>query len=164
MVKPLTQKRKQEDRSINLRLAFLFGLGKAPAAPGTVATLIAGVPCFLAAGRFSWQMQLAFSAVVFMIGWYVSGNAQRELGRIDPGEVVIDELCGYLVAMTGHPVSFVSILSGFLLFRLFDIWKPWPIRSFERKLQGGAGIMLDDVLAGIYANVLGLILLKLVSK
>ncbi len=164
LVKPLAREKKQEDPSINFRLASVFGLGKAPVAPGTVATLIAGVPCFLAAGHFSWQMQLVFSAVVFVIGWYVSGNTQRELGRIDPGEVVIDELCGYLVAMTGHPVSFVSILSGFLLFRLFDIWKPWPIRSVERKLQGGAGIMVDDVLAGIFANVLGLIVLKLVSK
>ena len=164
MVKPLAQERKQKNHSINVRLASLFGLGEAPVAPGTVATLIAGVPCFLAAGRFSWQMQLAFSAVVFVIGWYVSANTQRELGRIDPGEVVIDELCGYLVAMTGHPISFVSILCGFLLFRLFDIWKPWPIRSVEKKLQGGAGIMLDDVLAGIYANVLALILLKLVSR
>ena len=156
--------KKRKKSLLNFRLASLFGLGKAPVAPGTVATLIAGVPCFLAAGRFSWQMQLAFSTVVFVIGWYVSANTQSELGRIDPGEVVIDELCGYLVAMAGHPVSFVSILCGFLLFRLFDIWKPWPIRSVEKKLQGGAGIMLDDVLAGIYANVLALILLKLMSK
>ena len=163
-MKPSARERKQKDHSINFRLASLFGLGKAPLAPGTVATLIAGVPCFLAAGRFSWQIQLAFSTLVFVIGWYVSGNTERELGRIDPGEVVIDELCGYLVAMTGHEVSFVSVLSGFLLFRLFDIWKPWPIRSLERKLPGGAGIMLDDVLAGIYANVLGLTLLKLMSK
>ena len=83
-------------------------------------------------------------------------------GQDNPREVVIDELCGYLVAMTGHAVSFPSILTGFLLFRLFDIWKPWPIRSVESKLSGGAAIMIDDVLAGICANVLGLIVLKLV--
>ena len=87
---------KPKNHSINFWLATVFGLGKAPVAPGTVATLVAGVPCFIAAGRFSWQMQLAFSTVVFVIGWYVSGNTERELGRIDPGEVVIDELCGYL--------------------------------------------------------------------
>ena len=160
----MAQERKPKDHSINFRFASVFGLGKAPVAPGTVASLIAGVPCFLAAGRFSWQIQLAFSTVIFVIGWYVSGKTERELGRIDPSEVVIDELCGYLVAMTGHAVSFVSILTGFLLFRLFDIWKPWPIRSLERKLPGGAGIMVDDVLAGIYANVIGLIILKLVNK
>ncbi len=163
-MKPLALEKKQENRSINFWLASIFGLGKAPVAPGTVATLLAGVPCFLAAGRLSWQMQLAFSTVVFIIGWYVAGKTERELGRIDPGEVVIDELCGYLVAMTGHGVNFVSILSGFLLFRLFDIWKPWPIRSLEKKLPGGAGIMADDVLAGIYANVFGFIFLKLVHK
>ena len=163
-MKPLVRERKQKDRSINFWLASVFGLGKAPVAPGTVASLIAGVPFFLAAGRYSWQMQLALASVVFVIGWYVSGKTERELGRIDPSEVVIDELCGYLVAMTGHAVSFVPILIGFLLFRLFDIWKPWPIRALERKLPGGAGIMADDVLAGIYANVIGLILLKLVDK
>ena len=153
----------QKDHSIHCRLASVFGLGKAPAAPGTVATLIAGIPCFLAAGRFPWQIQLIFAGALFWIGWVVSGKTERELGRTDPPEVVIDELCGYLVAMTGHAVSFPSILTGFLLFRLFDIWKPWPIRSVETKLTGGAAIMIDDVLAGICANVLGLIVLKLLS-
>ena len=151
----------RKNHSINFWLASLFGLGKAPVAPGTVASLIAGVPCFLVAGRFSWQVQLALFAIVTMTGWYVSENAERELGRSDPSEIVIDELCGYLVAMAGHPLSFASILTGFLLFRLFDIWKPWPIRLVDRRLPGGIGIMADDILAGIFANVLGLILLKL---
>ncbi|MFZ0943750.1 MAG: phosphatidylglycerophosphatase A [Syntrophobacteraceae bacterium] len=153
----------QRDHSIYYRLASVFGLGKAPVAPGTVATLIAGIPCFLVAGRFPWQIQLIFAGAVFWIGWLASGKTERELGRTDPQEVVIDELCGYLVAMTGHAVSFPSILIGFLLFRLFDIWKPWPIGSVETKLTGGAAIMLDDVLAGICANVLGLMVLKLGS-
>ncbi len=153
----------RKDHSIHCRLASVFGLGKTPVAPGTVATLIAGIPFFLVAGRFPWQIQLIFAGAVFWIGWIVSGKTERELGRTDPREVVIDELCGYLVAMAGHAVSFPSILTGFLLFRLFDIWKPWPIRSVETKLTGGAAIMLDDVLAGIYANVLGLIVLKLLS-
>ncbi len=151
------------DHSIYYRLALVFGLGKAPMAPGTVATLLAGIPCFLVAGRFPWQIQLIFAGALFLVGWVASGKAERELGRTDPKEVVIDEVCGYLVAMTGHAVSFPSILTGFLLFRLFDIWKPWPIRSVETKLTGGAAIMLDDVLAGICANVLGLIVLKLWS-
>jgi phosphatidylglycerophosphatase A len=160
-MKFLLQERMQRTHSINFRLASIFGLGEVPACRGTVATLIAGIPCFLVAGRFAWQVQLALSIVVFGIGWYVSEKAERELGRSDPGEIVIDELCGYLVAMVGHSVSFASILTGFLLFRLFDIWKPWPIRLVDRKLAGGIGIMADDVLAGIAANVLGLILLSL---
>ena len=147
--------------SIHFRLASLFGLGKAPAAPGTVATLLAGIPCFLVLGRFNWQVQLVFTGVLFWAGWHASANTERELGRTDPAEVVIDELCGYVVAMLGHPVGFSSILTGFLLFRLFDIWKPWPIRTVERKLTGGASIMLDDVIAGLAANILGLIILRL---
>ncbi len=153
----------QKGHSTSFWLASVFGLGKAPVAPGTVATLLAGIPCFLVAGRFPWQIQLIFAGAVFWIGWVVSQKTERELGRTDPGEVVIDELCGYLVAMTGHAVSFPSILTGFLLFRLFDIWKPWPIRSVESKLSGGTAIMIDDVLAGICANVLGLIVLNLMS-
>lgn len=153
----------QEDHSVCFRLASIFGIGKAPVAPGTVATLVVGVPCFLAAGRFPWQVQLAFAVALFWTGWYLSRETELELGRTDPKEVVIDELCGYLVAMAGHPLSFSSILTGFLLFRLFDIWKPWPICSVERKLSGGVAVMLDDVLAGIYANVLGLVLLKLIG-
>lgn len=151
----------RKDHSIHLRLATLFGLGKAPVAPGTVATLIAGIPCFLATGHLSWLMQLAFASSIFLIGWYSSEKAEQQIGRTDPGEFVIDELCGFLVAMAGHAVSLPSILAGFLLFRLFDIWKPWPIRSVERTLTGGVSIMFDDVLAGIYANVLGFIVLRL---
>ena len=151
-----------KNNSIHFLLASVCGLGQAPVAPGTVATLFAGVPCFLVVGRLAWTVQLFFAGALFWIGWYASGKAERQLGRTDPQEIVIDELCGYLVAMAGHAVSFPSILTGFLLFRLFDIWKPWPVRSVERGLTGGASIMTDDVLAGIYANVLGLIVLKLV--
>jgi phosphatidylglycerophosphatase A len=153
----------QKRHSISFWLTSVFGLGKAPVAPGTVATLVAGIPCFLAVGHFPWQIQIAFACALFWIGCGLCEKTERELGRTDPGEVVIDELCGYLVAMAGHAVSFESILTGFLLFRLFDIWKPWPIHSVESKLTGGIAIMLDDVLAGIFANVLGLIVLKLVS-
>jgi phosphatidylglycerophosphatase A len=163
LVRFLPRERMQKGHSISFWLASIFGLGKVSAAPGTVATLIAGIPCFLAVGHFAWQIQLTFAGALFWIGCGLSGKTERELGRTDPGEVVIDELCGYLVAMTGHAVSFASILTGFLLFRLFDIWKPWPIRSVESKLTGGAAIMLDDVLAGICANVLGLVVLKLLS-
>ena len=150
-------------RSINFRIASIFGLGEVRGWAGTVATLIAGIPCFIVAGRFSWQVQLTVCIVVSAIGWYVSEKTEMELGRSDPGEIVIDELCGYLVAMVGHSVSFPSILTGFFLFRLFDIWKPWPIRLVDRKLKGGIGVMGDDILAGIYANVLGLIVLKLLN-
>ena len=153
----------KRNHSIHCMLASVLALGNSPIAPGTIATLVAGVPCFILVGRFSWQVQLVFAGALFFIGLYVSGKAERELGKTDPGEVVIDELCGYMVAMAGHPVSFPSIACGFFLFRLFDIWKPWPIRWAERSLTGGTAIMVDDVMAGICANLSGLLVLKLLS-
>lgn len=158
-MKNFTSQDKIQKRSIEFWFATVFGLGNAPWAPGTVATLVAGVPCFIIAGHFSWQAQLFIALAVAGIGWYVSDKTEKELRRPDPGEVVIDEVCGFLVAMIGRPLSPASILAGFLLFRLFDIWKPWPIRMIEKMLPGGMGIMADDVLAGIYANVSGAILL-----
>ena len=153
----------QQTPSIYCRLATIFGLGKSPVAPGTVATLFAGVPFFLIVGRLSWQIQAALAFALFLAGAYVSRETERELARQDPREVVIDELCGYLIAMVGHPPGFLSITTGFLLFRAFDIWKPWPIRSIDRDLTGGIGIMLDDVVAGIFANILGLVILRLAA-
>jgi phosphatidylglycerophosphatase A len=82
------------------------------------------------------------------------------MGKVDPKEIVIDELCGYLVATAGHPLSFSSIFCGFILFRLFDIWKPWPVCLAENKLKGGAAIMTDDLVAGICANLIGLLVLN----
>lgn len=152
----------QNTPSIHSRLASIFPLGKAPVAPGTVATLVAGVPCFLVIGRFSMGIQAAIVLALLVAGSYVSGKAEKELGGTDPQEVVIDELCGYLVAMAGHPAGFLPIVAGFLLFRTFDIWKPWPIRLVEKKLTGGIAVMLDDVVAGIFANILLVIILKLV--
>ncbi|MGC9195507.1 MAG: phosphatidylglycerophosphatase A family protein [Syntrophobacteraceae bacterium] len=151
----------EQTSSIHSRLASLFGLGKSSVAPGTVATLVAGIPCFLLIGHLSAWIQSALVLALFLAGWYLSGVAEMKAGRSDPQEVVIDELCGYLVAMVGHPVSLLSIFTGFLLFRIFDIAKPWPIGFVDRKIRGGIGIMLDDVLAGIAANILGLIILKL---
>jgi phosphatidylglycerophosphatase A len=146
-----------EKHSLNFWLATVLGLGKAPFAPGTVASFFAGIPFFLAVGSFSLFVQLLAAGIVFAAGWYTSDKTEQELGKTDPSEIVIDELCGFLIAMLGHPVTFGSILAGFVFFRLFDIWKPWPLRTLERKLRGGLGVMADDVGAGIYANLAGLI-------
>jgi phosphatidylglycerophosphatase A len=151
----------EQTPSIPYRLACLFGLGKSGVAPGTVATLVAGIPCFLLIGHLSAWIQSALVLALFLGGCYLCGEAEIHAGRNDPKEVVIDELCGYLVAMVGHPVSLLSVFTGFLLFRIFDIGKPWPIGFVDRKITGGIGIMLDDVLAGMAANILGLIILKL---
>lgn len=149
------------NKTVNFRVATVLGLGLAPWAPGTVATIFSGIPCFLLVGHLSWVWQTIFALLVFRIGWVTSDRVERELGRPDPREAVIDELCGYLVAMIGHPVTFASIAAGAFFFRLFDIWKPWPLRWLDKNVPGGFGIMLDDVGAGIYANIAGLIVLKL---
>lgn len=147
--------------SFHVTAATIFGLGKARFAPGTVATLAAGVPCFLAVGHLTWTLQALLAAALLAGGCHASGKAELELGKIDASEIVIDELCGFFIAMIGHPVTFWSILTGFALFRLFDIWKPWPLRLFQDRLGGGLAVMMDDVGAGIYANLLGLIILNL---
>ena len=145
--------------SLNFHIATVLGLGTVPFAPGTAATFLAGIPCFLVAGNFSRTIQFFVIMLVFAAGWYASGRTEREMQKTDPSEIVVDELCGFLIAMFGHPVSFASIFTGFVFFRIFDIGKPWPLRALERKLGGGLAVMADDVGAGIYANLAGLIVL-----
>ena len=126
--------------------------GLAPKAPGTwgtaLACLLAPV-CFLPLS-FGWR--LALLAALFVAGGLAAGRAEKLLGRKDPGEVVIDELVGvWLVLLPfAHP-GFWVILSAFVCFRIFDILKPWPVRASENWLPGGFGVMIDDVLAGLWA-------------
>ncbi len=147
--------------SLHVSAATIFGLGRARFAPGTVATLAAGVPCFLIIGHLGPPSQALIAAALLAVGILSSGKAEIELGKVDASEIVMDELCGFLIAMIGHPVTFWSILTGFALFRLFDIWKPWPLRLFQDRLGGGLAVMMDDVGAGVYANLLGLLILNL---
>ncbi|RJQ56514.1 MAG: phosphatidylglycerophosphatase A [Nitrospiraceae bacterium] len=95
---------------------------------------------------------LITSLFVFALGWYASHKAEKSLGK-DSGHIVIDELCGYFISVLFVPKSTGYLLAAFLLFRLFDILKPPPVRNVERAVSGGAGVMLDDVMAGIYANI-----------
>lgn len=139
-------------------LAFGLGAGLSPVAPGTCGTLVA-VPVYLLLAGLDWPVYLAAVGVFFALGVWVSARVSRRLGREDPQSVVIDEMVGYWIAMlpVAGTVSWPWLLAGFGLFRLFDIAKPWPIRAIERRVGGGPGIMLDDVLAGLYAAaVLGL--------
>jgi len=96
-------------------------------------------------------LSVIFSAV-FILGVYVSHQAEKEFGK-DSGHIVIDEFCGYLVSVLFVPRTPGYLLAAFVLFRFFDILKPPPIRGIERSVPGGAGIMSDDVVAGIYANI-----------
>ncbi|GJL83094.1 MAG: phosphatidylglycerophosphatase A [marine bacterium B5-7] len=140
------------------RLALVFGAGCAPVMPGTVGTL-AAIPLYLLMTGVGPVAYLIITMMVIVIGVLASGRAARELNVHDHPAIVIDEVAGYLVTMALVPFSWTALVLGFIAFRFFDIVKPWPISWFDRKVPGGAGIMLDDIIAGLFANlVLWLIL------
>lgn len=131
-------------------LAFGFGFGLAPRAPGTVGTLPA-LPFYLWIQDWPLRWYVLLVLMLFLIGIWICQVAAKDLGIKDPSIVVWDEFVGFLVTMTAAPSGGGWLLGGFILFRLFDIWKPWPIRVLDRRVPGGLGIMLDDVLAGVFA-------------
>ena len=131
-------------------VAFGFGAGLSPVAPGTVGTLVA-IPIFLLANSLSPPAYVAIILVLFYFGVIACTNCQRHLKVSDHPGIVIDEIIGFMITMAFCPASIASILGGFVLFRLFDILKPWPIRWIDRRIHGGFGVMLDDVIAGVFA-------------
>lgn len=133
-------------------LAFGFGSGLSPFAPGTFGTL-AAIPIYLLFSQFGLAAYIILTVLVTFVGIWICGESSRLLGVHDHGGIVWDEIAGYLITMLFAPAGWVWIIIGFALFRLFDIWKPYPIRWIDKKVSGGLGIMLDDVLAGIYALI-----------
>ena len=133
-------------------LATGFYVGNIPFAPGTFGSLI-GLPlCFLLAGI---QLPAAMTAAVLIIGLavWIAGTAEKALGHKDPGCIVIDEIAGMVVTLIGLPFNFTTVVTGFILFRILDILKPFPIRVLDKRLSGGLGIVADDVVAGALANI-----------
>jgi phosphatidylglycerophosphatase A len=133
-------------------LATGFFIGNMPVAPGTFGTVL-GLPlCFLLSGLdLSFAILLSIIFVLFAI--WIAHEAEIILKKKDPGCIVIDEIAGIMVTFLGLPFNITTAVAGFLIFRLFDILKPFPIRYLERNLSGGAGVVLDDVAAGIYSNL-----------
>ncbi len=131
-------------------IAFGFGSGLMPMAPGTWGTL-AAVPVYLLLMDCHWSIYLVITVLAFILGVWVSDKVTRDLGINDYKGIVWDEVVGYLLTMFMAPKGFIWIVLGFLLFRLFDIWKPQPIRLVDRRVHGGLGVMLDDALAAIPA-------------
>jgi phosphatidylglycerophosphatase A len=131
-------------------IAFGFGSGLMPIAPGTWGTL-AAIPIYLLLMSFSPIVYLLVTAALFILGVWVSERVSRDLGEHDYSGIVWDEVIGYLLTMTCAPRGWVWMILGFLLFRVFDILKPYPISLIDRQVVGGFGIMLDDVLAAIPA-------------
>ena len=140
--------------TFSIWLAELGGIGKSPFASGTVATILVGIPAayLLAFAPPTWAAVFLLLAL-FPISCYVSEITERQLDRIDPKEIVIDELLGYLVTVVGFQVNWKSLLIGLILFRLFDIFKPWPVNLLNKETQGGIWIVLDDIGAGCYARL-----------
>ena len=131
-------------------LAFGLGTGASPYAPGTVGTLL-GIPLYWLLAPLGPGWYLAAVLVLFVGGVLLCGRTSRDLGVHDHPGIVWDEILGYLITMAFAPPGWLWVLLGFIAFRGLDIWKPWPIRWVDRRVEGGLGIMLDDVLAGIYA-------------
>lgn len=136
-------------------LALGFGSGLAPKAPGTFGTL-AAIPLYLCLAQLPLFVQFMIVFLTFLIGIYLCQATADILGVHDHPAIVWDEFVGFWLTMMALPVFNISptwywLLLGFVLFRFFDIIKPWPIRLVDQKVNGGLGIMLDDLLAGIYA-------------
>ena len=136
-----------------LFFAFGFGSGLAKKMPGTMGTL-AAIPVYLAFVKTNFWIYSALTILVTVIGIWICGGAAKRLGEHDYGGIVWDEIAGFLITMWWIPFSWSAVLFGFILFRIFDIVKPWPIKWIDQKVDGGLGIMLDDVLAGILAAVI----------
>ncbi len=132
-------------------LAFGFGSGLSPKAPGTMGTL-AALPVWYLLAQLPLAGYLAGLLLVIAVGPYLCGKTARDLGVHDHGGIVWDEIAGFLLTMLLVPVSVWTALIGFALFRLFDIVKPWPIGWLDKHVHGGTGIMLDDLVAALYAG------------
>ena len=131
-------------------LALGFGSGLLPKAPGTYGTL-AAIPIFILLTNLSFFYYIAATIFITVIGIYICSYTSKALGVHDHSGIVIDEIAGYLITMIAVPAEILWIAIGFVLFRIFDILKPWPISWVDKNIHGGFGIMLDDVLAGLLA-------------
>ena len=134
-------------------IAFGLGTGLSPVAPGTVGSVLGVVLAWLAL-PLSLPMQLAIGLVLVVSGFWICGESARRIGVHDHSGIVWDEIAAMYLVLFWLPVHPAWWLAGFLLFRLFDIWKPWPISDLDHRMTGGAGIMLDDLVAGLYAACL----------
>ncbi len=135
-------------------IATWFGAGLVPKVPGTAGSL--------AALPFAWLIQWAFGPVglalavlvIFALGWWASTVIVKQSEEPDPGRIVVDEVAGQWLTLIIAPLDPVFYALGFVLFRIADIWKPWPVGEIDRRAKGGIGVMLDDLFAGIYAGAI----------
>ncbi len=134
-------------------LALGFGSGLSPKAPGTMGTL-AAIPLFLLCSMLPSNYYLLVTLLICAVGVWICDVASKDAGVHDHGAIVWDEIAGFFITMVAIPVSVETVIFGFAFFRLFDIVKPWPISWIDRKAKGGFGIMIDDVVAGLFAGAI----------
>lgn len=127
-----------------------LGLGLLPKAPGTWGTL-AGIPVFWLTSEYSQQDKIIVLIALFLLGWLVCIAYTEQVARHDAPEVVIDEVVGYYITSMWFSFNLYTVLLTFIFFRLFDIFKPWPISWIDRRMYSGLGMMLDDAVAGLFA-------------
>jgi phosphatidylglycerophosphatase A len=135
-------------------IATWFGSGLLPWAPGSWGSLAALPPAWLIAHFLGPRILVAAAVIVFLLGWWAAERVQQASGVADEGSIVIDEVAGQWLTLAAVPPSAAAYLLGFLLFRLFDITKPWPARAADRAIPGGLGVMADDIVAAVYAGAL----------
>ncbi len=152
MSAPLTREQRQRLLSHPAGwIATALGAGLAPKAPGTAGSLVALLPWWFLLRGLSPGVYLAVLVAGFALGVWACAVSDRRVGRHDQGALVWDEVIGVWITLFAAPAAWWWMLAGFALFRLFDIWKPWPVSWADRRVHGGLGVMLDDVLAGVYA-------------
>jgi len=133
-------------------LSFGFGSGLSPYAPGTFGTL-AAIPLYLVFSLLNPYLYLLVTIASVFLGIYLCGRTSKALGVHDHAAIVWDEFAGFFITMLFVPATLTTVVLGFCLFRLFDIVKPWPISVIDSRIHGGLGVMLDDVIAGIFAMI-----------
>ena len=140
-------------RRLGVFIATCAYVGYAPFAPGTFGSGVGLLIYYLVRRQASSTIELGTIAVILAIGLWAATEAEHHFGGIDPRPVVIDEVIGMLLTLALHPVNILGAITGFLIFRVLDVVKPWPARRLEL-LPGGFGVVLDDVMAGVYSNLL----------
>jgi phosphatidylglycerophosphatase A len=149
-------KRALKERDLVDRIALIcslwFGVGLLPGMPGTFGT-VAAIPLYAAGSLLGPQYQFSILLIITIGAIWSSHRSQRILGSDDPKVIVVDEVAGFLLTTAFLPFTWSTLAGGFFLFRFFDILKPPPLKTIEKRLKGGVGIVIDDLLAGVYAHI-----------
>jgi phosphatidylglycerophosphatase A len=135
-----------------LFLATGFAVGNIPFAPGTLGTLL-GIPVCLGLAELGSSGSILGMAVFVFVAIWIAGRAEQAIGKRDAPAIVIDEVAGMVVTLAGLPLTPLSLGAGFVVFRALDLLKPYPARHIDRNMRGGWGVVLDDVVAGLYGNI-----------